>query len=130
MYDFEVSDEVPATPEAVYRAWLSSEQHSAMTGGSAVIEPIEGGEFRAWDDYIHGTNVKLEPHHLIVQTWRTQQFTDDDPDSQIEVILEPSGGGTKVLIRHSNVPDGQRGYEQGGWQKSYFDPMKAYFAKY
>jgi hypothetical protein len=26
------------------------------------------------------------------------------------------------------VPDDQLGYENGGWQQSYFDPMKAYFA--
>ncbi len=32
------------------------------------------------------------------------------------------------MVRHSHVPDDQLGYEEGGWQKSYFDPMKAYFA--
>ena len=30
---------------------------------------------------------------------------------------------------HSNVPEEQTSYEQGGWQEYYFEPMKAYFAK-
>jgi len=36
--------------------------------------------------------------------------------------------GTIVTVRHSNVPDGDLGYENGGWQQSYFTPMQAYFA--
>jgi len=26
------------------------------------------------------------------------------------------------------VPDGHTSYRDGGWQRSYFEPMKAYFA--
>ena len=40
--------------------------------------------------------------------------------------LEPSGSGTKITLRHSNVPEGHNGYKTG-WQSCYFDPMKAYF---
>jgi uncharacterized protein YndB with AHSA1/START domain len=128
VYDFEVSGEVPAPCEAVYRAWLSSELHSAMTGGRAVINPVVGGAFTAWDEYINGTTLELEPFHRIVQTWRTAQFTEDHSDSQIEVTFEPRGDGTLVTVRHSSVPSDQLGYENGGWQKSYFDPMKDYFS--
>ncbi len=51
------------------------------------------------------------------------------PDSEIEVTLEPVAGGTRVTVRHSKVPDGHTSYRDGGWQKSYFDPMKAHFAR-
>ena len=57
------------------------------------------------------------------------EFEDSHEDSQIEVLLEPVGEGTRITIRHSNVPDGQLGYEQGGWQESYFDPMRQYFGR-
>ncbi|MEK6721372.1 MAG: SRPBCC domain-containing protein [Chloroflexota bacterium] len=69
----------------------------------------------------------MEPDRRIVQTWRTSEFDESHTDSQIEVLLEPAGEGTTVTIRHTNVPDGQLGYEQGGWQESYFEPMRAYF---
>jgi activator of HSP90 ATPase len=126
-YDFEVSDTIPSTPHETYEAWMSSEGHSAMTGAVAQVDPRVGGAHSAWDGYITGRTVALEPGRRIVQTWRTSDFADEQPDSQIEVLLEPVEGGTRLTIRHTNVPDGQSGYEQGGWQESYFNPMRAYF---
>lgn len=126
-YDFEVSDTIPATPHDIYAAWLSSAGHSAMTGSDAEVDPAVGGAFEAWDGYITGRTISLDPDRRIVQSWRTSEFDESQPDSQIEVLLEPDGEGTRVTIRHSNVPDGQLGYEQGGWQESYFEPMREYF---
>jgi len=128
-YDFEVADIIPATPHDIFEAWMSSAGHSAMTGAEAVIDPSIGGAFEAWDGYIGGRTLALESDRRIVQTWRTSEFEDSHPDSQIEVLLEPVDQGTRVTIRHTNVPDGQLGYEQGGWQKSYFEPMREYFTR-
>jgi uncharacterized protein YndB with AHSA1/START domain len=105
-----------------------------MTGGEAHIDARVGGEFDAWDGYIRGTTLTLEPFSRIVQSWRTQNFTDEHEDSQIEVLFDADadadadGGGTLVRVRHSHVPADQLGYENGGWQKSYFDPMAAFFS--
>jgi activator of HSP90 ATPase len=126
-YDFEVSEQIPATPDAIYDAWMSAEGHSVMTGAEAHIGPSVDDEFDAWNGYIHGKNLVLEPPRRIVQSWRSEQFTDEHEDSQIEVLLEGNDDGTLVTVRHSNVPSDQRGYEEGGWQQSYFTPMKAYF---
>lgn len=126
-YDFAVSEQIGAPPEEIYEAWLSSEGHTAMTGGAANVSDEEGAEFDAWDGYIHGKNLVLEPPKRIVQLWRTANFTDEHEDSQIEVLFEGNEDGTLVTVRHTNVPADQRGYEEGGWQKSYFDPMKEYF---
>jgi hypothetical protein len=45
------------------------------------------------------------------------------------VSLAPVKAGTRLTLRHANVPDGQTSYQKGGWQNSYFAQMKAYFAK-
>jgi len=45
------------------------------------------------------------------------------------VLLEPVPGGTRITVRHSNVPDGHTSYRDGGWQRSYFEPMKKYFKR-
>jgi uncharacterized protein YndB with AHSA1/START domain len=127
-YAFEVTGEIPASCEDVYCAWLSSEMHTDMTGGDAVVDPVVGGEFSAWGDYIVGTTIELEPFHRIVESWRTSQFSDDDSDSQIAVTFDPVDTGTLVRIRHSNVPNDHRGYENGGWQKNYLEPMSKYFS--
>jgi activator of HSP90 ATPase len=127
-YDFEVSDSIPASPEEIYDAWMSSDGHSAMTGSAANVDPLIGGDFDAWDGYIHGTTLELDENRRIVQSWRSANFTDEHADSRIEVLLDGDDAATTVTVRHSNVPDDQRGYEEGGWQKSYFDPMRAHFA--
>lgn len=128
-YDYELEAVLPATPEEVYAAWMSSEGHTAMTGAEAHVDPRAGGEYDAWDGYITGRTVELEPGRRIVQTWRTSEFADSDRDSQVEVLLEPIAEGTRLTLRHADVPDGQLQYEQGGWQESYFEPMREYFAR-
>jgi activator of HSP90 ATPase len=126
-YDFVVSDVVSAPRAEVYDAWLSSEGHSEMTGGTAVIDAREGGSHSAWNGYITGTTTLLDAPHRVVQSWRSADFSPDDPDSTIDVTFEEVEEGTRVTIRHSRVPIGQRGYEEGGWATSYFEPMKAFF---
>jgi len=86
-------------------------------------------EVSAWDGYITGRNLELVPGERIVQSWRTTQFTDEHEDSVITMTLEDVEDGTLVTLVHSNVPDGQTSYEQGGWQEYYFEPMKEYFAE-
>ena len=125
--EFTVSDVIPASPEQVYAAWLSGKSHAAMTGGGPATGSTKvGGRFTAWDGYIAGKNLKLEPGRRIVQSWRTTEFKDGDADSEIDVQLEPAGKGTKITLSHSNVPEGHNGYKTG-WQSCYFDPMKVYF---
>jgi activator of HSP90 ATPase len=127
-YDYELSTELPAPPDEVYAAWMSSEGHSAMTGADATVDPRLGGEFTAWDGYITGRTVALDPGKRIVQTWRTSEFGPADPDSEIEVLLEPAPNGTRLSLHHRGVPDDQTDYEHGGWQESYFEPMMDHFS--
>jgi uncharacterized protein YndB with AHSA1/START domain len=126
-YTFELSDTIEAPAERIYDAWMSSEGHAAMTGGAAHIDASIGGEYDAWDGYITGKTLELEPGRRILQTWRTSEFGPDDADSTIEVLFEPSEAGTVVTIRHTGVPDGQLAYEESGWRENYFEPMRDYF---
>ena len=129
-FAFSVSDIIPASPREIYETWLDSRGHEAMTGGSpAQISAKAGADFTVWGGFISGRNLELEPGRRIVQSWRTTLFTKEDADSQIEVLLEPLAGGTKVTVRHTGVPDGHTSYRDGGWQKSYFEPMKKHFGR-
>src|SRR5579863_5879881 len=128
-YQFTLSTILPATPQAIYRAWLDTRLHSAMTGGAAVMSSQPGARVSAWDGYISGTNIELVPGERIVQTWRTTKFSETDPDSIIAVQLLSTAEGTRLTVTHSNVPDGHTSYEQGGWQQFYFEPMRRYFSR-
>lgn len=124
--EFVVSAVIPASPQEVYRAWLSSKGHSGMTGSPAKVSDKVGGEFDAWDGYIHGKNLELVPNQRIVQAWRTSEFSEDEPDSRIEITLEPAGNQTKLTLKHTGLPPHGGQYE-AGWVESYFNPMKEYF---
>ena len=128
---FELSTVLPALPARVYAAWLSSAEHAAMTGasarGSADIDPRVGGAYSTWDGYITGTTLELEPHHRIVQAWRTVEFPADSPDSRLEIVLNAVNGGMRLTLKHSNIPAGQGASYESGWVENYFEPMQNYF---
>jgi uncharacterized protein YndB with AHSA1/START domain len=127
-YEFTLTEVIPATPQAIYDAWLDSDGHTGMTGGKAEMSKSPGGGYTAWDGYISGKNLELEPGRRIVQSWRTTQFPQGHGDSKIMVTLIPAEGGTLLKLVHTDVPDGQTSYEKGGWQTHYFEPMKKYFS--
>jgi activator of HSP90 ATPase len=127
MEAFTLSAIIPASPGEIYNAWLSSEGHSAMTGSQAQVEARNGGGFKAWDGYIRGKTLELEPNRRIVQAWRTTEFPEDSPDSRVEILLEEVEGGTKITLVHTHIPDGQGDSYKQGWEDFYFTPMRAHF---
>ena len=119
---------IPASPEDIYKAWMSSSGHSAMTGSKAQVTPRVGGKYSAWDGYIAGKTLELEPPMRIVQTWRSTDFSAEDEDSRLEIVLAKARGGTKVTLKHTNIPRGQAAEYKKGWVDFYFKPMKKYFS--
>lgn len=119
---------LPANPQRVFLAWLDSAEHTAFTGSPAQVDPVVGGHFTAWDGYIQGTNLELNPFSRILQSWRTSEFPEGSPDSRLEVLLEPDGAGTKLILNHTDIPLGQGEDYRQGWEDYYFIPMQAYFS--
>jgi activator of HSP90 ATPase len=128
MESFTLSAIIPATPKQIFEAWLSSEGHSRMTGSQAKVQSGIGGTFTAWDGYIWGKTLELEPYRRIIQAWRTSEFPADSPDSRVEIRLEETEAGTKITLVHTNIPDGQAKSYKKGWEDFYFTPMQAYFS--
>ena len=126
---FKVSAVIPATPDEIYRAWLSTKGHTAMTGSPARVSGKVGGSFTAWAGYIFGRTLELEPDQRIVQAWRTSEFPDEAPDSRLEVLLEQVKNGTKVTLTHTGLPPESASSYKQGWKDFYFTPMKDYFGK-
>ena len=126
--EFEISDLFPVPPQVVYDPWLDSEGHAAITGSPATASADVGGEFTAHGVYINGKTLELIPGKLIRQSWRTQQFADSDPDSELKITLEAEGTGTRLTLKHTNLT-GDGSHYKTGWVEHYFEPMKAHFQK-
>lgn len=126
--EFTLKATLNASPSEVYSAWLSNQGHSDMTGGEAEAGDQIGDPHTAWDGYISGKNLALEPNKRIVQSWRTTQFKSDEADSQIEILLEETNGGTELTLNHTQVPEDGEHYIKG-WEDHYFGPMREYFGE-
>lgn len=124
-----VSAVIPAKPEAIYAAWMSSKGHAEVTGSSARVTARVGSRFSAWDGYITGKTLELSPPSRILQSWRTTDFTKEEPDSLLEVLLLAAKDGTRVTLNHTNIPAGHGPEYRKGWADFYFKPMKEYYAR-
>lgn len=123
---FELKATFAASPQTIYDTWLDTAGHIQMTGAEAIITPGVGDSFTAWNGYISGKNEKLEPGRTIIQSWRTTEFGDDEPDSRVEITLEPHEEGTLLTLQHSGLSEAGEQYIQG-WEDYYFTPMEEYF---
>jgi activator of HSP90 ATPase len=124
----ELSWILAAKPGDIYRAWLDSKAHSTFTGGAASIEPGVGGKFTAWDGYIQGKTLELKPARRIVQSWRTAEFPEGSTDSLVELVLVPVEEGTRLTLRHLDIPEGQGEKYRKGWDEFYITPMTRFFS--
>jgi uncharacterized protein YndB with AHSA1/START domain len=123
-----IETELNVNPETAYTTWLDSEGHEEMTGGGASFTNEVGTPFTAWDGYIFGKLLELEPHKRILQTWRTSEFDDNTPDSVLEVTFTPSANGTLFTLTHTAL-DSAASVEKyrSGWEEHYIAPMTDHF---
>lgn len=125
-----LSTMVPTAPTTLYLAWLNAEQHSAMTGGAAKIDPQVGGKFTTWNGLVSGKLVILDLGRRLVMSWRTTDFPREAPDSRVEIHLEGLGGTTRVTVLHTDIPEGVGEKCREVWNDKYFTPMRNFFSKY
>ncbi|MEQ1884892.1 MAG: SRPBCC domain-containing protein [Bryobacteraceae bacterium] len=115
--------------QEVYDALLDGKKHSKLIGSKCTGKPTVGSKFTAWDGYIAGKNIELEPSKRILQEWETTEWPEGAEPSLLEWTFTEKDGGTKVTLVHSKVPAEQTESYRQGWIDFYWTPMKAYFEK-
>ena len=126
-----VTTTVPVAPTTLYFAWIDSTQHAAMTGGGpAKIDGNVGAKYTAMNGYISGKLVILDLGRRMVMSWRTTDFPKDAPDSRVEIHLNALGPSSRILVLHTEIPEGQAEKYKALWNEKYFAPMRAYFSKF
>ncbi len=126
--ELKVSSLIPSSPNSIYAAWMDERRHSAFTGKRATVDQWVGGRLTAADGYIDATHILLDTGRRIVLTWRTSDFPTEVADSQVEVLLEPVAGGTRVIIQHTEIPAGQAEQYKKLWRSLYLESMKRFFS--
>ena len=118
---------LPVTARELFSAWLDSVEHRGFTGEPAQITPRLGASFTVGGGYISGKTLELDRPRRILQSWRCSDFTESDPDSQLELLFVPEGNGTRLRLNHTNLPERLKEELESGWQEYYFNPMQRYF---
>jgi len=117
-----------ATPAELYGLFMNSAKHTAATGAPATVGRTVGARWSAFGGMIEGKNLILDPHRMIVQSWRSKGWKRSDPDSTLIILFEKVPAGTRVNLVHLGLPaHDYKGVTQG-WKKYYWKPWKKYLA--
>lgn len=120
---------LPASAERVFLLLMESEQHSDFTGAEAVIDPVVGGHYSAYDGYITGITLALIPNQYIKQTWVAHDDTwPPEHVSEVEFMLTPLGENTVLTFRHTHVPESRLAEFDAAWHDFYWNPLKTYLS--
>jgi uncharacterized protein YndB with AHSA1/START domain len=99
---------IDAPPETVFAFFEEPALWLRWQGVDAVLEPRPGGTFRMnvrGDGYASGRFVEVEPPERLVFTWGWEGNAGLPPGSStVEVHLRGEDGGTRLTLRHRDLP--------------------------
>ena len=103
--------EIAASPETVWELITDPAKATLWWGRSIVFDLRPGGAYTIEVNPTHtasGEFVEIDPPHRLVYTWgwEAEAMSLVTPGSTtVEMVLEPSGGGTLVRLTHSGLPN-------------------------
>lgn len=117
----EVTVLIAARPETVFPYFTDPARYAQWMGRAATLEPVPGGLYRvSMKDGVEaaGEFVEVDPPHRLVFTWGWTAGHPVAPGStRVVVTLEEEDGGTRVVLRHHDLPtEEQRDHHRGGWE--------------
>ena len=117
----EVSVHVAAKPETVFPYFTDPSRYVQWMGTRATLEPVPGGTYRVhMRDGVEaaGEFLELDPPHRLVFTWGWTHDQSVTPgSSRVVVTFTEEDGGTRVVLRHHDLPDDEQREHHGmGWQ--------------
>ena len=119
---------LPASPQVLFKTFLDSKKHSAMTGMPAKIGAKAGSKWSAFGGSIWGRTLMVVPGKMIVQSWRSSMFKKSDADSILVVTFSKAQGGGRIELMHVNVPVQDHKGVTNGWRDYYWKPWRAYLS--
>jgi uncharacterized protein YndB with AHSA1/START domain len=117
----EVSVHIAADPDIVFPYFTDPVRCVEWMGTEASLDPVPGGVYRVrMRDGVEalGEFVEVDPPRRLVFTWGWTATMPVPPgSSRVVVTLTPEAGGTRVVLRHLDLPDEeQRQQHTMGWQ--------------
>ena len=118
-----------ASFDRLYATYLDPVLHASVTGAAVMVGAEPGSVFRAFDGQISGSTLFVIAPRLIVQSWRSINFLESDPDSTLILSFVPEGANGRIDLIHIDVPEQDYQGVSDGWEKYYWEPWKRYLAQ-
>jgi uncharacterized protein YndB with AHSA1/START domain len=117
----EVSVHIAAKPETVFPYFTEPSRYLQWMGREATLEPTPGGIYHVHmrdGVEVSGQFLEIDPPHRLVFTWGwTHDQTVLPGTTRVVVTLDEEDGGTRVILRHHDLPSSeQRDHHRAGWQ--------------
>ena len=117
----EVSVHIAAEPETVFPYFTDPGRYVQWMGRDATLHPVPGGSYRVYmRDGVEtvGEFLEIDPPRRLVFTWGWTSDPAVPPGTtRVVVTLQAEDGGTRVILRHHDLPDdGQREHHRKGWE--------------
>ncbi|HEX5828836.1 MAG TPA: SRPBCC domain-containing protein [Candidatus Limnocylindrales bacterium] len=111
---------IPASPEIVWEYLTDPDRIVSWMGSRAELEPVPGSDLRveyANGAVMRGTVTDVEAPSRLAFTWGWEDPAEAvrPGGSRVEVTLEEMAGGTRVLVRHLDLPEAERESHAEGW---------------
>ena len=112
---------IDAPRETVFAYFEDPDRWLRWQGVEAVIEPRAGGAFRMnvrGDGWAAGRFLEVRRPERLVFTWGWEGNDGLPPGSTtVEIDLRRDGDGTRVVLRHRDLPSSEAAEQhRGGWQ--------------
>ena len=120
---------LPASPEALFDMYIDPAKHAAITGAQVTISAQPGTPFAAFDGGLSGTTLCVAAPRLIVQSWRSGNFLDTDPDSTLILSFSAHGGQGRIELIHLDVPEQDFQGVTEGWELDHWTPWRDQLAR-
>jgi activator of HSP90 ATPase len=117
---------LPAPAAKLFQMYMDAETHAAFTGAPVKISEEPGSPFEAFGGLLSGTMLQVVKPKLIVQSWRSVNFADDDPDSTLIIAFSAEDHDGRIDLVHLDVPKADYQGVSGGWESRYFAPWLTY----
>jgi uncharacterized protein YndB with AHSA1/START domain len=109
-----------ASPATIFTFLTDPAQHVRWMGTEADLDPRVGGVYRVLAQGSHpglGEFVEVVPDRKVVFTFGWDESNHPIPagSTQVEIILIPDGGKTRVRLIHRGLPDDAVGDHTQGW---------------
>ena len=115
-----------ARADALYAMYLDPLTHAAITGAPVTISAEPGATFLAFEGAIRGTILSTISQSLIVQSWRSVHFNEDDADSTLILSFRARGEDGQIDLVHLDVPTHDFQGVTEGWETHYWEPWRRY----